>query len=230
MDDSQKLKQSPEPRRATRPGRTFLGNWYCTAEEKKCALRKAAEIRDARLPSLLAHMLCGEAEAAKGMMLYLDAIIKDAGDPIDPVERMILEQITLAHQRIITLHAEAHTEKTLEAVKILNNAAVRLQGEFRRLALALRLYRAPTGSKSFSVVHQQNVVSGGDQQVSYLDQSQAAERRVSLAARDQPKSNGDQEGSHGRIFERGEESEPSSGRPNQRREAETLDRRAKAAP
>src|SRR4029077_19969518 len=69
--------------------------------------------------------------------IYLDRIMDDAGNPSDPIERMLLEQLTLAHFRIADLHVGASTAKGIEAMKIYNSGASRLLGEFRRTALAL---------------------------------------------------------------------------------------------
>jgi hypothetical protein len=72
---------------------------------------------------------------------YLDSYIKDAGAPTDPVERMLLEQLVLAHFSIGRLHFRAGTRDGLEEVTACAVAAARLQAEFRRSALALQAYR-----------------------------------------------------------------------------------------
>jgi hypothetical protein len=76
-----------------------------------------------------------------GCRCYLDAVIRDAGGPTDPIEVMMLEQLALAHHRIAQLHGCAGQANQPEAVKVYSAAAARLWGEFRRTALALRLYR-----------------------------------------------------------------------------------------
>ena len=60
---------------------------------------------------------------------------------------MMVQQLVLAHFRIAQLHAAAGQAQALEGIKILNSAAARMLGEFRRTALALRLYcgRVPEG-------------------------------------------------------------------------------------
>jgi hypothetical protein len=77
-----------------------------------------------------------------GCRAYLEHLVQDAGDPTDPIERMLLEQLGLAHFRIAQLHADAGRAQGVEAAKIYNSVAARLLGEFRRTALALRVYRA----------------------------------------------------------------------------------------
>ena len=99
---------------------------------------------------------------------FRDKFVRDAGDPTDPVEQMLLEQLMLAHHHIGRLHQKAAEARTPEAAKVFYGALTRLQGEFRRLALALRLYRSPVKSKQFTVVRQQNI-AGGDQQVAQID-------------------------------------------------------------
>jgi len=79
---------------------------------------------------------------------YLDAFLKDAGPPTDPVERMLLEQLALAHHSIGRLHVRAGTAEGLEAVTACHAAAARLQAEFRRSALALQAYREGAGKQA----------------------------------------------------------------------------------
>lgn len=124
---------------------------------------------------------------------YVTQLIHDAGEPTDPVEQILLEQLMLAHHRLAQLHERASEATRPEAVRILNGAAARLLGELRRLALSIRLYRAPMGSRTFSVVHQQNVVAGaGSQDVKYVDQSAG---RENITMQCQNKLNGKTDGS-----------------------------------
>ncbi len=78
---------------------------------------------------------------------YLDTFLKDAGSPTDPVERMLLEQLALAHHSIGRLHFRAGITENLDATTACHAAAARLQAEFRRTALALHEYREKTGKK-----------------------------------------------------------------------------------
>jgi hypothetical protein len=79
-----------------------------------------------------------DGQAAK---TYLERLLEDAGRPRDPIERMMLEQLAVAHFRIAQLHVRAQKAQGVEAAKLYNAAAARLLGEFRRTALALRAYR-----------------------------------------------------------------------------------------
>ena len=79
---------------------------------------------------------------SKAYKVYLERLIEDAGSPTDPIERMLLEQLALAHFRIGQFHVNAGLAEGIEAVKIYNSVAARMLGEFRRTALALRVYQA----------------------------------------------------------------------------------------
>src|SRR5262249_4032087 len=74
--------------------------------------------------------------------LFRDRLLHDAGDPTDPVEVMLLEQIALAHLNIGRLHYRSATAEDLEGAKASGALAIALTGEFRRTALALQQYRA----------------------------------------------------------------------------------------
>src|SRR5947209_1066733 len=75
--------------------------------------------------------------------LYLDELLKQAGAPTDPVERMLLEQLTLAHHNIGRLHVKSSTSGSIQEASAYNGAAARLMAEFRRSSLALKAYREP---------------------------------------------------------------------------------------
>ena len=105
------------------------------------AARQAEALRQV-FPACMAVALSLHGQIGpSGYKAYLTQLLKDAGDPVDPIERMLLEQLALAHFRIAQLHADAGRAQGVEAVKIYNSIASRLLGEFRRTALAIRLYR-----------------------------------------------------------------------------------------
>ena len=99
---------------------------------------------------------------------YLHATVREAAVTSDPLERMMIEQITLAYHNIARLHMQASNAETLEHAEVYNSAAARLLGEFRRTVLALREYRAPIASKQVTLVQQQNLASG-NQQVAFVE-------------------------------------------------------------
>jgi hypothetical protein len=112
------------------------------------AARAADLLRKGVFASLMADALGFERVFdATAVRIFLEVLLRDAGNPSDPVEVMLLEQLTLAHFRIAQLHVAAGGAQGLEATKLLNGATSRLLGEFRRTCLALRAYRgrAPQG-------------------------------------------------------------------------------------
>ncbi len=130
----------------------------------------AQVVRTLLLPSALSAIIGCKTVGKAGVKLAFDDFIEQAGAPTDPVEVCLLEQLFLVHNRLAMLQAQAAEAKTLEEAKVYNSAAARLLAEFRRLALAIRQYRQPTGSRTFSVIHQQNVATaGGQQEVKYVD-------------------------------------------------------------
>jgi len=99
---------------------------------------------------------------------YHDNVLEAAGQPTDPIETMLIEQLLLAHHRIADLNVQAVSAATTEAAALYNAAAARLMAEFRKTSLALREYRTPVVPKQITVVKQQNVAAG-DQKIAYLD-------------------------------------------------------------
>jgi len=115
--------------------------------DKHAAAQKVAQqaevLRRTVFPALMADAL-GYAKLfdSAAYKVYLERLVADAGNPTDPVEIMLLEQLALAHFRIGQLHVTASRAQGTEATKILSGATSRMLGEFRRTALALRAYRS----------------------------------------------------------------------------------------
>ena len=172
------MKTAPPPSAAEAP----------SAHKSASEVRMTREERDARvvaevvIPAALSSILSIPEVGPLGVKAYMEKFVMDAGVARDPVERVLLEQLVLAHHRLARLHARAAEATHTDAIRVLNAAAIRLLGEVRRTALAIRTYRLPPGTKSFSVVHQQNVVAAGEQKVTYVDQS-ADQKKVSLQCR-----------------------------------------------
>jgi hypothetical protein len=116
-----------------------------TANEHLTPAERQAVVMDrSLLPAMLASALRLDHHFdAAGYRVYLDRIRQDAGNPTDPVEVMLLEQLVLAHLRAAQLQANAGQAEGVEAVRLLNAAAARLLAEFRLTALALKAYREP---------------------------------------------------------------------------------------
>ena len=145
-------------------------------------IKEAVAARDLITAASLSSVIGSQTVGATAARLYLSSFLRDAGNPSDPVERLLLEQFVLAHHRLARLHVQAADAKDPEHMRIINAVSIRLLGELRRLGLAIRQYRLPPSGKSFSVIHQQNVAAeGGNQKVSYADQS----TKATLACRDE---------------------------------------------
>ena len=109
----------------------------------------AGVLREGVFPALMATALNLDAAFdAAAYKAYLAGVMRDLGDPPDPVERVLVEQLVLAHFRVAQLHAAAGNAAGLEATRLLTAAASRLLGELRRTALGLKAYRttAPTAT------------------------------------------------------------------------------------
>jgi len=121
--------------------------------------------------SMASSITVGNDVSASGFKVYLDRLLEQAGNPTDPLERIMLQEVALAHYRIAQLHAKAAEARTVDAAKQYSVVAIRLTGELRRMFLAIKQYRQPSSTK-FTVVKQQNVANG-DQQVAYLNHADA---------------------------------------------------------
>jgi hypothetical protein len=72
---------------------------------------------------------------------FRDKLLADSGNPTDPIEIMIIEQIALAHMNIGRLQFRSSTAESVEQAKAYGSMAAQLLGEFRRTALALQAFR-----------------------------------------------------------------------------------------
>ncbi len=161
----------PETPPAPSAGSGLTDQQKATLARVRC---KAGIIRNLAFPAAMAASVPVSKEiGAAAFKVFMDGLLRDAGNPSDPVEIMLLEQLTLAHLRVGQLHTQVEITKSIEAVKVYSTAAVRLTGEVRRLALALKQYREPSARKQFTVVRQQNVSAAG-QQIAYIAQSNSS--------------------------------------------------------
>lgn len=115
--------------------------------------RQAAIVKHALFPSQMATAIgLRDLFDASGYRAFLDQLVRDAGNPSDPLQVMLLQQMAMAHFRIGDLHGLAAKADDPKAVEAFNNAAGRLMAEFRRSMIALAGYRQtvgvqPTGEK-----------------------------------------------------------------------------------
>jgi hypothetical protein len=75
---------------------------------------------------------------------FLDRFLEESGNPSDALERLLLEQVAFGAMRVADLHAQAARAQSVEGAKVFAAAASRLLSEVRRLALAVKVYRART--------------------------------------------------------------------------------------
>jgi len=121
-----------EPANASTPNAPPL-----TAAEKAQRLRDfgpAAYLYGASAP------LLGEALDVDTWKLYLDGFLKELGSPADPVARLMIQQLAMAHFALGRLHVRAATRVLPQEVAVYSAAIGRLMAEFRRTALALKAY------------------------------------------------------------------------------------------
>jgi hypothetical protein len=105
--------------------------------------QKVESLRNATAGYLygVASQVVGQAFDVFAWQAYLERFLQDAGNPTDPIERLLLEQVLLAHHALGRVHVTAGTTADVEAVKACLPAIARLLGEVRRTALALKAYR-----------------------------------------------------------------------------------------
>ncbi len=164
-----------------------------TPEEQMDPFQAQAEaIKQTATAAALATCLSktfGKVIGSNGFKTYVETTLEAAGTIKDPIERMLTEQLIVAHHRITELHAESACADTPKIKELYNAAALRLLNEFRKTALALREYRTPVASKSLTLVNQQNVASG-NQQIAYVDgddQNEEKPSRTKLVSNTNPK-------------------------------------------
>lgn len=124
-----------------------------------------ASVLEATLASL--H---GPAIGSAGYQSLRDRVLRNSGAPSDPIEEMLIEQMVLSNYHIGQLHVRAAEAKSAEVAKVFYTALCRMQGESRKLALALQVYRSPPKQSQFTVIRQANLAAG-DQQVAFVDQT-----------------------------------------------------------
>ena len=98
-------------------------------------------IKEGIFPAQMSSTLRLGSIDANAFRAFLEQLFRESGSPTDPVERMLLEQIALAHFRLGELYVTAAGAAGNEAIRIMNAATARLLSEFRRTALAVSSYR-----------------------------------------------------------------------------------------
>jgi hypothetical protein len=156
------------PRQATSSARNDATK--SKPEQKKLPVGQvAAKLRDGPVILALHAVGMGRDLPIEAWRLYLDEFVRQAGNPSDPVEKLMVEQLALAHNAITKLYVRAASAEDAATSELCFAALARLAAEFRRLALALHVYRGPASPKIVNVVGQQNLAVAGDQQIANLE-------------------------------------------------------------
>jgi hypothetical protein len=116
-----------------------------TAQQKAESLR---ELGTAAYLYAAAASVVGDTYDVPAWKCYLDSFLEEAGNPSDPVERMLLEQLALAHHSLGRLHVWAGSRQSVAEAALVYAAIARLVGELRRTALTLKAYRQSTADKA----------------------------------------------------------------------------------
>lgn len=77
-----------------------------------------------------------------GYRLFLDGLMRDAGDPTDPVEIMLLEQSAPCHLRSMNPQGQAAGPRDSKRSSRTTRPPPGSTAEFRKTALALKRYRS----------------------------------------------------------------------------------------
>ena len=110
----------------------------------------AANLRDMTAAGFLhwtVNSLIPAELSAEAFKLYRDKLLQEAGNPSDPIEIMLIEQLALAHFSIGRLQMKACTMDNVKLSIAYSDAAARLLGEFRRCTLALEDFRAKQAAR-----------------------------------------------------------------------------------
>lgn len=141
------VKKSPTGGPSGRPPTGLDAGKHAAAQR---AAQQADVLKEGVFSALMASALgLDRFFDTSGFRVYLACVFEDLGDPADPIERMLIEQLCLAHFRTAQLHVGAGQAQGSEAVKIYNAVTARMLGEMRRTVLALKAYRTdiPTMEK-----------------------------------------------------------------------------------
>ena len=159
---------------------------------------EAALLRELCLPAHLKGIVNMPRVSEVGAKLYVETFVKDAAPGGDPVEVLLLQQLLLLHFRLARLHQHASGAESLEVTRIVNGAAARLTGEMRRMALALKAYRAPVPAKSVNFIKMQAVAER--QAVQYVDHGHSSEQRIVSSSRSELEAEPSNGGGYGGRF------------------------------
>lgn len=130
----------------------------------------AKVVRDGFGPSISAALSGGVSAivGVQGFQEFRSALLKDLGEPKDPLATMFIDQLCWLHFRSAELLvAGASAKLQADQVAALTAAAARVIAEFRKSALALREYQSPLRQPA-------NVTINANAQVAVVEGASAA--------------------------------------------------------
>jgi hypothetical protein len=105
--------------------------------------RQAAVLENVFFPAqVLASLKLDDKASISAARLFLARFREEAGAPQDPVEKLLLDQLVVAHLKVGELYAQAAGATKLEFKQLYGNAAARLLGGVCQLVSTLAAYRA----------------------------------------------------------------------------------------
>jgi len=104
-------------------------------------LDKVELIAQTLSPTLLAAAVEVPRDHGADYFMYLGLLLKEAGNPTDPLHKMLVWQTAIAHFKIGKLHRDAAQAKDRATAEACCNAALGLTLELRKLVVALADYR-----------------------------------------------------------------------------------------
>lgn len=116
--------------------------------------------------------------------VYVYKVLEDAGNPSDQIERMLIEQVCLAHHNIGRIHIKAAMAEGLEEDRIYIGAAALITGEFRRTVATLKNYREPAKAPAGNAEPAKAVLAAGATPIETLAGELASNPEPGAAAHD----------------------------------------------
>jgi hypothetical protein len=138
------------------------------------------------IPQLLAAVVAPMGKGgSKVIKQYLDDMLRAAGNPTDPLERTLIEQVAVL--RVVSLYKQGAAMRAMEGrdhelYEVYSAAAGQSQAEIRRSVLAVKEYRTPPVRPIVNKIEQQNVAES--QKVQYVA-SKSPEDATLLSCKDE---------------------------------------------
>lgn len=127
------------------------------AEEKRQVLQRPVDsIDDYTLRLMTQAISPRDTPSLAHVSQYRDQVLFDAGEPGDPLERMLIDQVAAAHPIIMRLHCCSNAGDIANS-KMYHEMAIQLMGELRQMILALKEYRTQSRRPETSTVGQSSL-------------------------------------------------------------------------